>query len=152
MKNAEVELFYLSALQYCSIIENFNFNNENNKLKNLLISLLSLYSKALYLPKVEPKNDEVPDFEISIPQISFGKYNQYWEVFNPYYLEKPVVASLLDDTLDIYIDVKRGIILYENKEYLESIWEWKCNFEIHWGSHAVDAIRALHSVIFDDPY
>src|SRR5947199_8318120 len=152
MKNAEVELFYLSALQYCSIIENFNFNNENNKLKNLLVSLLSLYSKALYLPKVEPKNDEVPDFEISVPQINFGKYNQYLEVFKPYYLEKPVVASLLDDTLDIYIDVKRGIILYENKEYLEAIWEWKCNFEIHWGSHAVDSIRALHSVIFDDPY
>ncbi|WP_066073434.1 DUF5063 domain-containing protein [Neobacillus soli] len=152
MKNKEVQEFFLSALKYCSIIENFDSNKENNKFKNLLVSLLDLYSKALYLPEVEPKDDKIPDFDTSVPKINFGQYNHYWEVFNPYHLEEPVGASLSDDTLDIYKDVKRGIILYENKEYLEAIWEWKCNYEIHWGSHAIDAIRVLHSVNFNSAY
>jgi hypothetical protein len=59
-----------------------------------------------------------------------------------------VEASLSDDILDIYKDVKKGILLYEKNEHIEAIWEWKFCFEIHWGSHAVDEIRALHSAIF----
>ncbi|MGM7722157.1 DUF5063 domain-containing protein [Metabacillus sp. Hm71] len=146
MKNKEVEAFYLSTLQYCNLIE--HWNKENFKLNNLLSSLLDLYSKALYLPDVEPKDDEISNLDISVPQINFGQYNHYWEVFNPYQLEEPVGASLTDDILDIYEDVKRGIHLYEKDEYTGAVSEWKINFEIHWGSHAVDAIRVLHSAIF----
>ncbi|WP_224768136.1 DUF5063 domain-containing protein [Metabacillus idriensis] len=57
-------------------------------------------------------------------------------------------GSLSDDILDIYKEVKRGIHLYEKDEYIGAISEWKINFEIHWGSHAVVAIRVLHSAIF----
>ncbi|PWA11191.1 hypothetical protein DCC39_09460 [Pueribacillus theae] len=64
-------------------------------------------------------------------------------------MEEPVEASLSDDLLDIYIDVKRGILLYENRKYREAIWEWKLNFQIHWGNHTVDAMRALHFANYD---
>jgi hypothetical protein len=57
-----------------------------------------------------------------------------------------VGASLADDILDIYKDVKNGIILYEKNDHIEAVSEWKSSFDIHWGNHAVDAIRALHSV------
>jgi hypothetical protein len=150
MKNNEVHEFFLTASNYCSIIENFDSNKDNNKFKNLLVSLLDLYSKALYLPEVEPENDEITNFDISVPPIKINKYDHYWEVFNPYHLEEPVGASLSDDILDIYKDVKKGIHLYGKNKHIEAIWEWKFGFEIHWGSHAVDAIRALHSVNFDD--
>jgi Domain of unknown function (DUF5063) len=145
VKNKEVDEFFLSALNYCNIVEDLNSNKGNNKLKNLLVSLLDLYSKALYLPDVELEDDGVSDIELSVPQINFDEYDHYWEVYNPYHLDDPVGASLSDDILDIYKEVKKGIILYEKNEYVEAIWEWKFNFEIHWGSHAVDAIRALHS-------
>jgi hypothetical protein len=113
--------------------------------KHLLTSLLDLYSKALYLPEVEPESDEVSCIDLSVPQIHFDQYHHYWEVFNPYHLEEPVGTSLSDDILDIYKEIKRGILLYEKNEHIESIWEWKFSFEIHWGSHAADAISALHS-------
>lgn len=145
MKNKEVDEFFLSALNYCKIVEDLNSNKGENNLKNLLVSLLDLYSKALYLPDVEPENDEISDIKLSVPQILFDEYDHYWKVFNPYHLDEPVGASLSDDILDIYKEVKRGVILYEKNEYEEAIWEWKFNFEIHWGNHAVDAIRALHS-------
>jgi Domain of unknown function (DUF5063) len=132
-------------INYCSIIEDFDSNQIDSKLKTLLVSLLDLYSKAIFLPEVEPGNDEVTDLNIVVPLINFGEYDHYWEVFNPYHLEEPVGSSLSDDILDIYKEVKKGILLYEKNEHIETIWEWKFGFKFHWSSHAVDAIRALHS-------
>ncbi|WP_409291239.1 DUF5063 domain-containing protein [Peribacillus sp. SCS-37] len=137
--------FFQSAVHYCSIIEDCEPNQIHTKVKTLLVSLLDLYSKAIFLPEAEPGNYEGTDLNIVVPEINFGEYDHYWEIFNPYHLEEPVGASLSDDILDIYKDVKKGILLYEKNEHLEANWEWKFGFEIHWGSHAVDAIRALHS-------
>ncbi|WP_121614267.1 DUF5063 domain-containing protein [Mesobacillus foraminis] len=147
MKNQEVDEFFLSALIYCNIVEDLKSNKGNNKIKNLLVSLLDMYSKALCLPNIEPEDDEDSDIDLSVPRIIFNEYDHYWKVFNPYDLDGPVGASLSDDILNIYKDVKRGIFLYEKDRYAEAIWEWKFNFEIHWGHHAVDAIRALHSAL-----
>ncbi|CRK82940.1 hypothetical protein [Neobacillus massiliamazoniensis] len=72
MKNKVVEDFFRSAVHYCNIIENFDSNQVHNNLKALLVSLVDLYSKALYLPKVELENDEVADVDISVPQINFN--------------------------------------------------------------------------------
>ena len=71
MKNKGVDNFFLSALNYCNVVEDLNSNKRKNDLNNLLVSLLDLYSKALYLPDVEPENDEVSDIKLSVPQISF---------------------------------------------------------------------------------
>jgi hypothetical protein len=141
----EAEDFYFSAADFCKVIENTHFINESNLIK-LLRSLLELYSKALFLPEVETENNEVSACDLPIPKIDFGNYDLYWEVFDPYHFEEPVGASLADDILDIYKDVKNGIILYEKNDHIEAVSEWKSSFDIHWGNHAVDAIRALHSV------
>ncbi|NHM33831.1 DUF5063 domain-containing protein [Neobacillus terrae] len=148
MQNKPVEDFFYSAVNYCDIGENFASPQTPNNLKALLVSLLDLYTKALYLPEVEPENDNFIDFKISIPKIEFNQFDHYWEVFNPYFLEEPVGASLSDDILDFYKDIKRGILLYEQKEQIEAIWHWKFQFDIHWGNHAVDTLRVLHSAIF----
>lgn len=148
MNNKVVEDFFHSAVCFCSIIEKFDPNKVDNNFEVILVALLDLYSKALYLPEVELEKEKVTDIEIPVPEINFGQYDKYWEVFDPYEFEEPLVTSLSDDILDIYEDVKRGIVLYEQNQLLEGIWQWKINFEIHWGSHAVDAIRALHSACF----
>ncbi|WP_376785316.1 DUF5063 domain-containing protein [Siminovitchia terrae] len=75
----------------------------------------------------------------------FEQYEYYWEIFNPYNFEAPVCTSLTDDVLDMYKDVKKGIFLFERKKQKEAFWNWKFHFKTHWGGHAVDAIRALHS-------
>jgi hypothetical protein len=145
MKNKEVEDFLISASQYCSMIENFESYNENNKIRNLLISLLDMYAKAFGIPEVEPQDDKVSTLDISVPKVNFGQFDYYWEVFDPYHLEEPVSGILTDDIVDIYKDVKEGILLYERNKQVEAVWLWRFKFETHWGSHAVDAIRALHS-------
>ncbi len=144
MKNKTVN-FLNSAIHYCILVENLNSNQETDKLKSLVISLMDLYSKALLLSDVEPENAALHEFNISLPQVNFEQYEYYWEVFNPYNFEAPVCNSLSDDVLNIYKDVKEGIFLFERKKQKEAIWHWKFQFQTHWGGHAVDAIRALHS-------
>jgi hypothetical protein len=146
MNTKEADDFYLAALSYCRLIEKIDVFIDNNLIK-LINSLLDIYSKAILLPDIQSNINEECNFEITIPQINFGNYEFYWEVFNPYHLDETVSSSLSDDIVDIYKDVKKGLILFDKNEHKEAIWQWKFSFDIHWGSHAVDAIRALHYVI-----
>ena len=76
----------------------------------------------------------------------FGELDVYWEVFEVYEEGAPVCGSLSDDSLDVYRDVKRGLELWDRAGLSEiaAIREWRFHFEIHWGAHAVGALRALH--------
>jgi hypothetical protein len=71
----------------------------------------------------------------------------YWDVFAPLNEEdtESVFNSLADDLADIYRDLKRGLLLYNQGHIVEAIWEWRFNFDIHWGTHLVGAQRAIHS-------
>ncbi|MCD7036507.1 DUF5063 domain-containing protein [Metabacillus sp. GX 13764] len=145
MINEDVKSFLSSANHYCTMIDSLHGFNEKS-LDELLAALLELYIKALRLPEVEPDHAEAPQFEISFPKADFAKYEYYWEVFDPYKLEEPVCGSLSDDILDIYKDLKEGIILFEQNTPNEAIWHLKFSFQTHWGLHAVNALRALHAV------
>jgi Domain of unknown function (DUF5063) len=74
----------------------------------------------------------------------FHEKDIYWEVSDPYEASEPVCGSLTDDLLDVYADVRRGLDLWDGSHQQAAIWEWRFHFDIHWGDHAVDALRALH--------
>ena len=82
-------------------------------------------------------------------QIAHGRY--YSLVFSPYSLEDPdrLVGDLADDLGDIYRDLHRGRAKYRQGRVDEAAWEWQSHFGAHWGRRAVDAIRALHALAFD---
>jgi hypothetical protein len=90
-------------------------------LPDLLVLLLDLYSKALSLPQAKAETNRVITLEINVPTINFGHYDRYWKVFNPYQFDEPVSAGLADDILNIYIDVKRGIIIREKRTFGSSM-------------------------------
>ncbi|MCA1629324.1 MAG: DUF5063 domain-containing protein, partial [Acidobacteria bacterium] len=71
----------------------------------------------------------------------------YWDVFDPLKEEQPVFNSLNDDLADIYRDVKEGLTLFDQQYVVEAVWEWRFNFQIHWGHHLVGAQRALHQFL-----
>lgn len=107
--------------------------------------LLALYLAALELPE-GLRGDEVERIEAPTPAgwQSFGVHEHYWEVFDPYQLTEPVVGSLSDDILDVFLDVARGLALSECGEEAAACREWRFSFASHWGDHAIDALRALH--------
>lgn len=109
--------------------------------------LAVLYVTACNLPDVEPTDRDF-DLPSQKVKIEFGNIDWYREVFDPYETDaEPVTGSLADDLMDIYSDVKRGLLMYERgaeEDKIDAVWHWKFHFEAHWGFHLVDALRAMH--------
>lgn len=89
--------------------------------------------------------------------VSLSKHNSYRTYFDPTLIEESpdqlVIGSLWDDLADIYRDVKPGLKAWDTgrDEYLPHIaFNWREPlFGCHWGIHAVNAMRALHWLVFD---
>jgi len=120
--------------------------------------LPALYCSALDLPEADPTDE--PDIDrFSHDQWNelfkrigskIGRWSYYQEMFDPYdSLEtSPVVGDLADDLSDIYRDLVEGVELRKMGRYADAIWAWKFNFQIHWGEHALSALRAIHTIAF----
>jgi hypothetical protein len=108
--------------------------------------LVELYATALALPPLPDTNEVDAGPSPPVPQgwRGFEQHEPYWEVFDPYEQTNMVAAALSDDVLDVYLDVHRGLALWDAEHREAAIWEWRFHFDIHWGDHAVDALRALH--------
>lgn len=146
MQSKEVEVFIAAATTYCNFIDSGISFEEKESLINLLKILSYLYAKALDLPELEPKEEHSINLEFPLPEVEFKIYNVYMKIFNPYCDTTPVKGCLEDDIIDIYSEIKKGLILYEQGHELEAVWEWKFGLEMHWGEHATSAIRALQSI------
>ena len=138
--------FVAEVRTYCDFMHRAAAMSLAERLSAARERLLALYTAALLLP-VNPEagdfhagsnHERPPDWQ------GFEEKEHYWEVFDPYELTEPVCGSLSDDLLDVYYDVQRGLALWDGGHAREAIWEWRFHFEIHWGDHAIDALRALH--------
>lgn len=81
---------------------------------------------------------------------TLAEQSLYWEVFDPYIEDEPLIGSLDDNLADIYSDLKEGLLLSSGMSaaYIEeAAWEWRFGFLTHWGDHLTDALRALHRVL-----
>lgn len=150
MKAKEINEFKDVATKYCNLIDAHNSFKEETGIQDLLVTLSELYTKALALPDADSKGEEPLELIVPEPVIEFGNLDAYAMIFNPFQDKKPVIGLLSDDLSDIYIDLKRGLMLYEQEALNEAVWEWKFYFEVHWGKHITSAIHALHSIKYDD--
>lgn len=146
-KSFENKAFFKVANDFCEYIEKHKLYNDLNKFRDLHKRLLIIYQAACSLVYVN--SDSNPKYEaITLPIIKVKKYNCYWELFDPYHPDKPLTGSLSDDLANIYTELKTGVQLFKDNEVNEALWHWKFGFDSHWGFHTVDALRALHYVIF----
>ena len=146
MPHQEVEAFRISADAYCDFIDSCRSFDEEESFSKLLKILSQLYTKALDLPEVESKEEYPINVDFPLPEVEVKKHNVYKEIFDPYNDKTPVNGCLDDDILDIYRDLKKGLLLYEQGHDIEAVWEWKFGLDTHWGEHATSVIRALHSI------
>lgn len=138
--------FVAQAREYCSSVERAAALPLPERLAVTRLRLLALYTAALDLPSVEPSDELACEHEPHIPTNwpGFGEHDAYLEIFDPYIDEPPVGGSLSDDVCDVYLDLRRGLWLWDAGRTDDAIWEWRFHFEHHWGDHAIDALRALH--------
>jgi len=151
MKNRALSVaeFEGVARAYCAWCEGAQGERTDSRAASLLCQL---YAAALALPEAPPENEQgLPD----IPPIALdsartnlssfaGRY--YREFFDPEPTldDEPVMGDIGDDLLDIYKDIRAGLVLYEREEVEEALWHWSFLHRIHWGRHVVGAMFALH--------
>ncbi len=141
-----IATFVWKASEFCTFIQEAGKLPLDERMSGARRHLLGLYAAALGLPSVEQTDDAKPACSPEPPNNwrGFERFEIYWEVFDPYELDKPVAGSLSDDLLDVYRDVRRGLALWGAHHDASAIWEWRFSFDTHWGDHGVDALRALH--------
>jgi hypothetical protein len=153
MSSASVQAFAGKAREYCAFIEVAAGTPLPDRLATARRLLVEVYLLALALPEGPPSDESEDDIEVRAPLDwpDMGDAEFYRLFFDPYEEDQEAVtASLSDDLLDIYRDLRSGLaILDSGRQHAEvdAAWEWRFGFEGHWGNHAVAALRALHWAI-----
>ena len=142
------ESFRQAAQAYCSWVE--EGAGQIVEPAELAGLLARLYVAALELPDVEPVGG--PEDEPPVPQQPdaplVGNQAYYWESLDPFDEGRPGIASLCDDVLDIYADLKGPLAkLAQDPSWPDAVWCWRFSFRSHWGDHLTSALRAIHRLV-----
>jgi hypothetical protein len=123
-----------------------------------------LYLKASMLPKTERLLDE--ELEKYISELDYNmlhqkwmqllnEYDSFYEVFDPsiQFGHETVTASVSENLLDIYQDLKNFLISYSigNEEVMnDALAECVEHFEEFWGQQVVNVLRAVHMLVYSN--
>ncbi|AFY44530.1 DUF5063 domain-containing protein [Nostoc sp. PCC 7107] len=149
-------ILFSNWYKYCDWAEGYSDNPEQDiitarkLLAELHLGIIDLLEIDLPDMNCEEEVETVrSSYELSsiYQRLKILPIDNYWDVFEPLNLEdnQPVLNSIIDDLNDIYQDLKRGLIIYNQAYFMEALWEWCFHFEIHWGAHLVGAQRAIHN-------
>lgn len=156
--------FVTVAGEYCNSVENVaRFQAEAN-LQKMQKLLPLLYLKATMLPQSERVLDE--DLEKYISELDYNvlqekwmqllnEYDSFYEVFDPsiQFGQETVTASISENLLDIYQDLKNFVISYSigNEEVMnDALVECVEHFEEFWGQQLVNVLRAVHMLLYSN--
>lgn len=156
--------FVTVASEYCSSVENVaKIQAEANLLKMQKLLPL-LYLKATMLPKTERALDEelekyISELDYNVLQEKWmqllNEYDNFYEVFDPsiQFGQETVTASISENLLDIYQDLKNFLISYSigNEEVMnDALAECVEHFEEFWGQQVVNVLRAVHMLVYSN--
>jgi molecular chaperone GrpE (heat shock protein) len=156
--------FVTVASEYCSSIENVTKISAEANLQKMQKLIPLLYLKAAMLPKTERLLDE--ELEKYISELDYNvlhqkwiqllnEYDNFYEVFDPsiQFGQETVTASISENLLDIYQDLKNFLIAYSigNEEVMnDALAESVEHFEDFWGQQLVNVFRAVHMLVYSN--
>jgi hypothetical protein len=156
--------FVTVASEYCSSVESVAKLPVEVNLRKMQKLLPLLYLKAAMLPKTERLLDE--DLEKYISELDYNvlhqkwlqllnEYDSFYEVFDPaiQFGQETVTASVSENLLDIYQDLKNFLISYSigNEEVMnDALVECVEHFEEFWGQQLVNVFRAVHALVYSN--
>jgi len=156
--------FVTVASEYCTSVEHVAKITAEANLQKLQKLLPLLYLKAALLPKTERLLDE--ELEKYISELDYNvlhqkwlellnEYDSFYEVFDPaiQFGQETVTASISENLLDIYQDLKNFLIAYSlgNEEVMNDAFaECVEHFEEFWGQQLVNVLRAVHMLVYSN--
>ena len=73
--------------------------------------------------------------------------DEYASVFDPLVPERPVHGRVSDDVADVAVELEHGLRHLEAGRAEEALWWWQFSYLSHWGAQALNAQRALLSIV-----
>lgn len=148
--NATIENFAEVARGYCSWCEGASLGSDPETQAAGWLS--RLYAGALALPELDVESDEgrpnPPQAEAARAEKNLAPFRgwYYREFFDPdpTLADESCMGDVGDDLMDIYRDVRAGLVLFNNGETNDAAWHWRFHHRVHWGRHVVGALVALH--------
>lgn len=155
--------FVAVALEFCNFVETagqqslFDFVDKATKLLPLL------YLKASLLPEVDVEDAE-PELNVTEEMYEsvrnrvatlLGEHDSYLETFHPdmKYSDAPIAAFISENLADVYQDTGNFVALFRegNEEAMQEILAvCRENFRSYWGGQLLNALKALHTVRYDE--
>lgn len=135
--------FIQSARLVCREIERIDLHDT----QPLLSALIQLLHESNNLTHCSIKTDD--DLEAGSVSLVFldrvPDDVMFQVVFDPLDSESVCTLSLKDALGDIYESLKFGLEVLDNEPEtkMKVLWQWKLDYETHWGRHLIDVIRFL---------
>ena len=156
---AEVASFRATAKSFCDLVATHKTLELPEFLRATYPALASLMAAALALPEVSQSPELVNDpdstnkyFELAESLRGYiGKYDVWHEVFDPYVEAPPITFTLSNALAEVCEDITPGLQEWpkatagERRAY---VWDWTFKFQIDWGHNSIDAMRAIHALLF----
>ncbi|PTN07770.1 DUF5063 domain-containing protein [Mangrovibacterium marinum] len=158
----EVIEFVTLANEYCKFVENAGSLKTRDFLSKIQKILPLVYLKTSMLPNFESTEEVVLEKFVSEVDYSYlqqrmmnmlGEHDDYQEVFDRdmQFSEVPLTASISENLADIYQDLKDFALCYRTGDEFvmqEALWECIDNFKNYWGQKLVNAMRAIHALVY----
>lgn len=123
------------------------------EVSQLLLAGARLGAQQDFEPETEYQPDVGPDPDLDALRLllaeKLGPVDTYSDVFDPYDPET-FTSSLADDLTSIATDIANGLRHFRAGNTEEALWWWQYSYLASWGSLAISALGALHSVVAHD--
>ena len=148
---AEIVRRYCSWAESASVGFDVDMQTAQSILAELHFAILDLRNDD-FEDDVELENVSTEQWKIVKERFTNLPIDGYWLVFDPTKdrESETVFTTLSEDLADIYRDLKYGLLLFDAGHIAKATWEWKFNFQIHWGRHLVDAQKVIYSWFFNN--
>lgn len=124
---------------------------ENERLWSLRATLGELIARVEQLPHAPHPTDDVdsPTYHEIRAKIGprFPSLGYYHDLLNTLDMTADphcAVGDVIDDLADICLDLLDGLRRFQRGHRREAAGSWLGAFRMHWGSHVVGALRAVH--------
>ena len=159
VSSEKFELFYQAAEKFSLFVEDKFTIESKDYLRDLHDCLVTLYEIAMNVPWIDLQSASRYSNSLEQPYIqnvlnSVADHLQdkryYWDMTSPLRSankEDIIRRNLVDDVGSIFKAIKYSLNIFksgkpDSKEV--ALWQFKFDFEYHWGSNCINAIRALH--------
>lgn len=148
------------AHEFCLFMEKVESYTKEDTLSYFQKIIPLLYLKGSLLPAIEVSDDSYLERFVTVEtwetifndvRNKLKPHDEYWVLeYNDD--SEAIKSSIADNLTDVYQDLKDFVLLFSKNTQTareNATHECKLHFETHWGIRLINALKAIHLIIFN---